>query len=372
MLINQKRKKVLVISNSFTSLYNFRRELIYKLHEQYELILYCPLDDEAKDRLNIFKEKKIRVEEMKMERRGKNPLKELALIKELKRFIKHVNPDLVFTLTIKPNIYGGLICSSLKIPYMVNITGLGTAFLKENLLKKITVTLYRKAMKKCNAMFFENTENMRVMKENKIVQGPAFLTSGSGINLEVFPKKDYPQEGNEVILFMGRLMKEKGIEEFLDASEKLKNKYPDIRVVVVGFYEEGYEKRVQDLSSRGVIEYHQYTENPGAFMEMCSVLVQPSYHEGMSNVCLEAAATCRPVLASDIPGCRETVNKDVSGYVFESQNADKLYETMERFHLLSYQEKVKMGEAGREWMIEHFDREKVVAIHYNEIKKVLG
>lgn len=364
--------RILMISNSFSSLYNFRKELIYKLHSEYELILLCPFDVEAQKRMDIFKEKKIRIEELKMERRGTNPLKELNLFQSIKKFIKKEKPDVVVTLTIKPNIYAGLICSSLKIPYMVNITGLGTAFVKNGLLKFVTVMLYRKALKKCAAMFFENTENMRIMKENKIVQGPAYLTSGSGINLAQFLQKPYPEKEHEEFLFMGRLMKEKGIEEFWDAAEKMKEKYPEVTFTVVGFYEEGYEQRVKNLTDRGVIQYQKYTENPGEYMERCSVLVNPSYHEGMSNVCLEAAATGRPLLVSNIPGCKETVDNEKTGFLFTSKSVDELFAAMERFHNLSYEDKQKMGIEGRKWMEKNFDRNNVVAIHYGEVKKILG
>ena len=365
-------KKIVMISNSFYSLFSFRIELLTLLNKEYEIFLFCPIEEKAGDKPEQFEAMNIHTRAMCMDRRGTDPFKEFKLCGEIKKYIKEVMPDLVITLTIKPNIYAGLACANLGIPYIANITGLGTAFLKDNLLKKVTVALYKRALRKCNMVFFENTENQRIIKECGILKGPSTVTTGAGVNLERFKKKPYPGDGNETYLFIGRLMKEKGIEEFLFCAEKMKEKYPDTHYIIVGFYDDAYEERVNKLIEKGVIEYHKFTNEPEKYMEKCSVLVQPSYHEGMSNVCLETAATGRPILVSDIPGCRETVIDGESGFKFKSKSADSLLEAMEKFHNLSYEEKVKMGEAGRRHMEKSFDRNAVVNTHMSVIKSIIG
>ncbi len=366
------KKKILMISNSFYSLCLFRIELLTLLTKEYEVFLYCPIEKNAGDNPEQFEAMNIHTKAMVMDRRSTNPFKELKLSRDIRKYIKEVMPDLVITLTIKPNIYAGLACADLGIPYIANITGLGTAFEKENLLKKITVALYKKALRKCNMVFFENPENRRIMEECGILRGPSYVTTGAGVNLERFVKKPYPEKGDEAYLFIGRLMKEKGIEEFLYSAERMKEKYPDTRYIVVGFYEESYEERVKNLIDKGVIEYHSFTSKPEDYMAECSALVQPSYHEGMSNVCLESAATGRPILVSDIPGCGETVIDSVSGYRFPHASKEALLETMERFHNLPYEEKVAMGEAGRTHMEKCFDRKEVVKAHMRAIKDIIG
>ena len=366
------KKKILMISNSFYSLSLFRIELLTELNKEYEIFLFCPIDKKAGDKPEQFEAMNIHTKSMVMDRRSTDPFKELKLCREIKSYIKEIMPDIVITLTIKPNIYAGFACADLGIPYIANVTGLGTAFNTDNLLKKITVALYKRALRKCNMVFFENSENKRIMEECGILKGPSTVTTGAGVNLERFVKKPYPDKDNETYLFIGRLMKEKGIEEFLNSAERMKEKYPETRYIVVGFYEESYEERVKSLIEKGIIEYHSFTSRPEEYYEKCSALVQPSYHEGMSNVCLETAATGRPILVSDIPGCRETVLDGVSGFTFKSGSSENLYNAMERFHQLPYEDKIKMGEAGRVHMEKCFDRKEVVRTHMSVIKDIIG
>ena len=363
-------KHIMLISNSFGSLYNFRYELIMKLLEAYKVTLVSPMEEADYKHFEVFQGKGCQLIETAFERRGKNPFKDLNLLKLYKKILKKENPDLIITYTIKPNVYAGMAAASLGVPYFANVTGLGTAFEKEGLLKKFTVFLYKKGLKNCNLVFFQNKESCRIMKELGILKGPSKLVAGSGINLDKFQLTEYPE--TEHYLYMARIMKAKGAEEFFDAARRLKQKYPEIIFDVVGFCEEAYEPKIQELKEQEIIHYYGWRDDPETFLRSCSLLVNPSYHEGMSNVCLEAAATGRPMVVSDIPGCQETVTDGETGYLVPAGNAEALYQKMEQFHLLSREEKITMGKKGREKMEQTFDRKKVVEDYCVEIRKVTG
>ena len=363
-------KHIMLISNSFGSLYNFRFELIMKLLESYQVTLVSPMEKNDYPHFEEFQKKGCRLMETPFKRRGKNPLKDLSLLQLYKKILKRENPDLIITYTIKPNIYAGMAAAELKIPYFANVTGLGTAFEKEGLLKKFTTLLYKKGLKKCNLVFFQNQESCRIMKALGILQGKAKMVAGSGINLDKFQLTDYPETEN--YLYMARIMKEKGAEEFFDAAIRLKRKYPEISFDVVGFCEEAYDRKIKDLTEQGILRYYGWRDDPETFIRNCSLLVNPSYHEGMSNVCLEAAATGRPMVVSDIPGCRETVTDGETGYLTAPADAEDLYRKLEQFHLLPREEKIRMGKKGREKMEQVFDRRKVVEDYCVEIRRILG
>lgn len=363
-------KHIVLISNSLNSIYNFRYEFVMELLQKYKITLMIPLEETDAPRYKELQEKGCNFIETPFKRRATNPFEELSLCRVYRRLLKQEKPDLVITYTIKPNIYAGMACAKLGIPYFANVTGLGTAFEKKGLLRLISVLLYRNGLRKCNRIFFQNSQNRQIMEEAGICRGNAQMVAGSGINLERFSVSDYPKE--DAFLFMARIMRAKGADEFLKAAERIKAEYPEVSFLLLGEYEEDYRERVKSLEAKGVITYYGWQSHPEEYYAMASCLVNPSYHEGMSNVCLEAAASGRPVLASAIPGCRETLTEGVTGLTFSPKNADALYECMVKFHQMSYEEKVKMGRKGREKMEREFDRRKVIAVYQEEIEKVLS
>lgn len=365
-------KHIMLISNSLMSLYNFRHEFVLRLLDEYKVTLVVPMEPEDYARFEVFKVKGCELIETNYKRREKNPLHEFALYKLYGKIIGETKPDVVITYTIKPNIYAGMICSKYMVPYMVNITGLGTAFEKEGLLKKAVVLMYKKALKKCDTIYFQNEVNLKIMQDCKLPLNNVKMVPGSGINLEKFSVTEYPPENTESYLYVARIMKAKGADEFLEAAERLKKKYPEVSFDVVGFCEEAYEERLARLQQDGVLTYHGWQDNAVQFFRKCSCLINPSHHEGMSNVCLEAAATGRPMIVSDIPGCKEIVTDKETGFLFPAGNTDNLFEKMEEFHLLPYEQKIQMGLAGRKKIEVEFDRNKVIDIYLHEIQRVLN
>lgn len=359
-LREKSNKRILVLANNDVGLYRFRKDLLAALlragHE-----VYISLPD------GVFISELVQLGchflDTPIDRRGMNPLHDSKLFHQYRAILKEVKPDLVLTYTIKPNIYGGLACRMAHIPYAVNITGLGSAIENGGWLKKLVLALYKPALKGARVVFFENAENRNTLAATGVVpKGRDVVLSGAGVNLEDYPYQSYPQEGAVRFLFVGRVMHEKGVDELFAAAKRMKQEYGDgVEFHIVGSFEEGYKPLMDELEKAGVVKYHGYQSDMKHFYAMASCVVLPSYHEGMSNVLLEAAASGRPLITSDIPGCREAVENGVSGYLCPAKDADALYEAMRRFVELPESWRGEMGRRGRERMEQRFSKTAVVA-----------
>ena len=350
--------KVLILANHDVGLYQFRKELIEELLKEHSVLISLPygkLVDKLVDMGCIYMDTAV-------DRRGINPVTDLSLLKRYFKIIKTQKPDLIITYTIKPNVYGGLVCRILKIPYAVNITGLGTAFQKQGLFRKLVTLLYKMSLKKAKVVFFENAENQKIFMDASIVRPEqAILLNGAGVNLEHYQFTEYPNTQEETcFLFVGRVMKEKGIDELFAAMQRLTAEGVPCTLDVLGYYEEDYEKIIQEYEAAGWLRYHGYQEDVRPFIAQAHCFVLSSWHEGMANTNLECAAMGRPIITSDIHGCKEAVVDGVSGFLCEKQNAESLYRTMKRFVGLGYEQQRDMGVAGRRHMEAVFDKKKVV------------
>lgn len=352
-------KRILIIANNSGGLYRFRKELIQNFIQQgMSVIAITPFDDKVSE----LKQLGIHLIETNIDRRGINPIKDLGLVFNYYKLIKKLNCDMVITYTIKPNIYGGIICSLLHKKYSCNITGLGTTFQNENLLKKIVVELYKFALKKVHVVFFENLENQNIFIDNGIVKkNRTILLNGAGVNLEEFKYTEYPKDEENIrFLFIARVMKEKGIDEFLYAAKKIKRQYSNVDFDIVGPYEDNYSEVINSHVSEGIINYYGFQSDVRPFIQNCHCFVLPSYHEGMANTNLECASMGRPLITSNIHGCKEAVVENITGFLCEKENKEELYRCMERFIKLSYEDKKKMGLKSRIHMENVFDKRKVV------------
>lgn len=357
--------KLLILTNSSDGLYSFRNELLQKLLQEHTVMVSLPDDLFVKE----LKEEGVEVITTPMSRRGMNPFQDLKLYFAYRKLIKENRPDLVLLYTIKPNIYGGMACRGRKVPYMATVTGLGSTFQKEGFLKKMIVTMYRMGLKKAKCIFFQNEENRQVFSDYRILGEKSILVAGSGVNLNKHTPEPYPETDETRFLFVGRIMKEKGIEEFLAAAEALKDEKTFFEVV--GYYDENYRQDMEDAVNKGIITYHGFQQNVHDFIKNASALVLPTYHEGMSNVLMEAGATARPVIASNISGCREIFTDGVTGFACEPQNAESLMEAMKHFLLLNREQRAEMGQKAREKMEREFDRNAIIDVYINEMKKYL-
>ena len=350
--------KVLILTNLDVGLYRFRIELVKELLKEHEVIISLPdgdfVDEFEKIGCTVFK--------TDMDRRGINPIHDIKLLVAYRKILKSVKPDMVITYTIKPNIYGGILCRYKRIPYAVNITGLGTAFQNSGLLKSFVTFLYRIGLKKAKVVFFENEENRQTLINNQITtEEQSCLLPGAGVNIETYPLTPYPTD-NEItqFLFMGRVMKEKGIDELFSAMHRLHEENVPCKLVVLGSYEEDYANKVNECSQEGWLDYKGFQEDVKPFIERSHCFVLPSWHEGMANTNLECASMGRPVITSNIHGCLEAVEDGVSGFLCNKQDADDLYRVMKEFVGLSYKQRKEMGLAGRKRMEKLFDKRVVV------------
>lgn len=350
--------KILIATNHSYMLYRFRRELIEALMREHEVILSMPFVGHEDD----FKAMGLRCIDTKLDRRSVDPVKDIRLVKAYRAMLDEIAPDIVITYSIKPNIYMGSACKARGIPYFTNVQGLGTAFEKP-VLSSVVTAMYRGALSRAEKVFFENTENANFFTERKIVSPERVcVLPGAGINLAEYPYLPMRDDGVCSFLFLGRIMKEKGCDEFFAAARALKNELGSkVEFDVVGFYEDAYKEMVDQLVSDGIIKFHGFQTNVHPYYEAAGCVVLPSYHEGMSNVLLEGAATGRALITSDIPGCREAVEDGVGGYLCRVRDAEGLTAAMRTFALSSFERQAQMGRSAREHVEREFDKQTVVA-----------
>ena len=352
-------RKIVILANNSGGLYDFRHDLISELVTRENFVIaYTPFDIKIKE----LKSLGIELRELDVDRRGLNPFKDFKLLLRCISIIKDERPDLVITYTIKPNVYGGLACRFCNVPCAINITGLGTSFQKDGIVKKIAVELYKLACKKARIVFFENVGNREVFLNNNIIDiNKTHVLNGAGVNTDYFHIQEYPNSEITSFLFSGRIMKEKGIDELLYVMKKLVCEGEKVELHVLGRYEESYREIIEEYQSEGWLHYHGYQIDVRPFIANSNCFVLPSWHEGMANTNLECASSGRPVITSNINGCMESVIDGKSGYLVEVKNPESLYIAMKRFLKLSYKERKKMGEAGRRHIETVFDKKKVVA-----------
>ena len=350
--------RILIATNHSYMFYRFRRELVEALMQEHEVILSTPFVGHEDD----LRAMGLRCIETEIDRRSMNPFRDLKLLKTYRAMLDQVRPDLVITYSIKPNIYMGSACKAKGIPYAVNVQGLGTAFEKP-LLSSVVSVMYRGALRKAGTVFFENGENARFFLGKGIAsQRQVRVLPGAGINLEGYPYVPMRDDGVCSFLFVGRIMREKGVDEFFAAARTLKAELGERAAFdVVGFYEDAYKETVDRLVADGIIHFHGFQTEVHPFYEAADCVVLPSYHEGLSNVLLEGAATGRALITSDIPGCREVVEDGVSGCLCPVQDAEGLTAAMRGFAGKSFTQQSEMGRAGRELVQRRFDKRLVVA-----------
>lgn len=356
--------KIVIIANDTAGLMLFRSNLICSLIEDGdEIVALTPFGNRVDELLKLG----MRLINTPMSRRGMNPLKDLRLLLQYYKELKREKPDYVITYTVKPNIYGGLCARCLRIPYAVNITGLGTGF-QSSMLKRFVVKMYRIALKKTKVAFCENFSiGEELIKDRIVKKSKICVLNGAGVDLEKFQYIEYPDDfGSIKFLFIGRVMREKGIDELLESMERLFNSGVNCFLTVVGKFEEDYSEKFERYSW---LKFEGPQKDVRPFIKDCHCFVLPSWHEGMANTNLECAASGRPIITSDIPGCREAVVDEVSGLLCKVKNTQSLFHAMKKIAVMSRDERKRMGEAGRKHMENNFDKRKVVEKTIALIKK---
>lgn len=360
--------KVMIFANNDMGLFKFRKELIEVLVKANDVYMCLPNGDYIKD-LKALGANFIPCE--LLDRHGTNPIKEVKLISWYKSILKEYKPDIVFTYTIKPNVYAGMACASLNVPYVANVTGLGTAVENPGFMQFVTVNLYRYGLRKAQKVFFQNTENRDFMLSKGAVKGAYDMLPGSGVNLNNYTVSEYPNGETVDFVFVSRIMKEKGIDQYLDAAKEIRKRHTETRFHICGFCEQAYEEELQRLNEDGTIIYHGLVKNMVAIYRQMSCTIHPTYYpEGLSNVLLESAASGRPIITTNRSGCREVVDDGVNGYVVEEKNSQDLIEKIEMFLGKSVGERKQMGLAGRRKVEKEFNRQIVIDKYLGELDKI--
>lgn len=353
--------KITLIANDTTFIYNLRREVLAKLVEEgHQVTVLCQLRShrEALEQIGC------RLYHIPIGRRNTNPWADLKLLYHFFQMLRKINPDVVFTNNIKPNVYAGIACRVLGIQYIPNITGLGTPVENPGKLQFLATRLYKYGVAGADTIFFQNDENMRFFEQHHMMpkNSHVCLLPGSGVNLQAYPELPYSPGDVVHFLFVARLLKEKGIELYLSAAKRVAQNHPNVMFHICGGCDDPkYYERVKEAENAGYLQYHGEQKDMRPYFQMAHCVVHPSYYpEGMSNVLLEAAASGRPVIATDRSGCRETVDAGKSGYLIPIKDEEALVAALEDFLGLTWEEREALGHAGRIKMEHEFDRQMVV------------
>ncbi len=370
--------KILFSSNVAWSIYHFRKSLLLELQKQgHEIYAVAAKDDYAVklDELNFH------FHPININNNSKNPVGDIKLVYKYIKIYKKIKPDIILHNAIKPNIYGTMAAGFLSIPTLNNISGLGTLFIKKSIATNIAKFLYRFSQKKATAVFFQNPYDRQLFIENKLIKPEkAKLIPGSGVNTDKFHPRlnTHQQNENFEFLFIARLIKDKGLNEYLQAAETLKNKYGDkIKFSILGPFYQANETAItpgelQQWIDKGIINYLGETDEVEKEMAHANCIVLPSYREGLSKVLIEASAMAKPIVTTNVPGCKDVVENGYNGFLCEPKDENDLADKMEKMFLLDKQKIEQMGNNARQKALEIFDEQKIIQIYINEINRILN
>ncbi len=372
-------KKIIINSNTFWSIWNFRKNLIKSLQsDNYQIIILAPHyqnnKNEKKAEKNLLK-LNCQIEKINLDRSSSGIFNNLKSIWEYKKLFQKLQPDIILNFTIKPVIYTPLsIYFNKKIKIINNITGLGSSFLQNNFKQKIILFLYKFSQKRANFIFFQNPDNQKFFLTKKIISSQqSDVLPGSGIDLKKFNFQPLIKNEKIIFLFIGRLIKDKGILEFIEGAKFFLQKKENLEKVefqIIGDFDKKNpsvlsEKKFQEsIKNYPQIKYLGFQNNVQNFIIEASCIVLPSYLEGVPRSLLEAIAGGRPIITTDAIGCREVFNKK-NGFLVPIKNSQELANAFQKFLNLNFNQQSKMGAHSRELAEKKFD-EKIVIVKYQQ------
>ena len=377
---------VALLTNNDDDVYCFRLELIQAIIESgYRMLISCPDGPkfEVMEELGLHKNKDFLYDNPPIDRRGTSVGKDAKLMCHYRKLFKTHHPSVVLTYTAKPNVYATLVAHSLSIPVINNVTGLGSVINEHGLKKRIIMSLFKSAYTKSSCIMFQNSTNMEIAKSLGWVKGDFKLIPGSGVALERYPVQEYPEGGDgltgDTIVFnyIGRILHDKGVDDYIEAARRIKSKYPLTEFNMLGFIEpteNHYESELDELGKQGIVFYRGSQKDVKPWIKRAHAIIHPStYGEGMSNVLLENASSGRLIITTDNPGCKETVNDGVSGYLYHGGNIDELTRKIEIVvNEITNNTRKQMGLCGRKKVEAEFSREIVIDAYLSKIAKLVG
>jgi glycosyltransferase involved in cell wall biosynthesis len=366
-------RTVVIAANSTWNIVTFRQGLIRALRAAgYEPLVVASIDPAAEERMAGLGVERITVD---IERSGLNPFADLRLLSQYKRIFREHRPVAFLGFTIKPNIYGCIAAGSAGVPAVANVSGLGTVFLKAGLLMKFVIRLYRYALRRADLIFFQNPDDRELFVGKKIVRrDQTRLLPGSGIDLDQYAPAALP-DGSPRFLLIARLLGDKGVREFVEAARSLRDSLPGARFQLLGPLDHQNRTSITPAEldawvSEGIVQYLGATDDVRPFIERASAVVLPSYREGLPRSLLEGAALARPLIATDVPGCRELVADGVSGLLCAARDSGSLAAAMLRFGHMSVAERRELGLASRAMVEERFSEKLVVQAYLNALAEL--
>lgn len=367
-----EKKRVLFLAQHFITLYSFRRELIERLcKEGHEVFLSLPDSEENE----YFIDLGCKIIPTKVDRRGINPINDFKLILFYKKIIPQIDPDVIFSYTIKPNVYGSMVTNRVKrkngkkYKQVCNITGTGGTFLTNNIVARICRILYRLSVKKCYKVYFQNSGDRDMFVSRKMICDNWDMLPGSGVNITQFNVLPLPEDDAINFIFIGRVMKLKGIDEYLEAAKRIRNEFSNVHFYIAGFIEEGdYKERIASYGD--AVTPLGFIKDIGSEISKCHCTVLPSHGgEGVPNVLLESAAMGRICIGSRIPGTEDVIEDGKTGYLFTVGDVDELADAIKKVVNMSSEERTKMGIEGRIKVEKEFNREIVIQKYIEEVEK---
>ncbi len=366
-------RRLVIAANSSWNIVTFRSGLIRALKAAgYEVVVVAPDDPSGEERLRTLAVERI---DARLDRSGLNPLADFGLVLRYRRILKDQRPAAFLGFTIKPNIYGCIAARTLGIPAIANISGLGTVFIRRGPLLALVTVLYRAALSRAAAVFFQNPDDLALFVERRMVRhDQAQLLPGSGIDLGRYSPTPLP-DGPPAFLLIARLLGDKGVREFVDAARQLRHEVPGARFQLLGPLDEGNRTSIRSdeldsWASEGAIEYLGETDDVRPFIDRATAVVLPSYREGLPRSLLEAGAMARPLVASDVPGCREVVIDGETGFLCRTRDSGSLAEAMKKLSDLSAEERQALGEAARRHVEKKFSETVVIDAYLAELGKI--
>lgn len=369
---------IALLTNNDDDVYCFRKELIEALiADGYEMLISCP--DGPK--FELMKDIPYIYDNPDIDRRGTNPVKDFGLLMHYRKLFKKYRPAVVLTYTAKPNVYASIAAHWMGIPVINNLTGLGSVVNESGMKQAFIMWLFKLAYQKSACMMFQNATNMQVAIDQGMVKGDYKLIPGSGVNTDRYPLLPYPaggdgKEGEPIVFnYIGRVLHDKGVDDYIEAAKRIKAKYPQTEFNMLGFIEPTeihYEEDLRILGEQGIVMYRGSQKDVKPWVSRAHATIHPStYGEGMSNVLLESASMGRFIITTNNPGCQETLEHEKTGFIYQGGNVDALVETIERFLAMPNETRQKMGEAGRERVKALFSREFVIKAYKEKINELL-
>jgi len=364
--------KICVVANSAWNLANFRLGFIKALLARgWQVHVLVPDGPET----SCFLEAGCTVHALPMDCKGTHPWHDFQLFWRLRQIYQHLQPDAVVHYTIKPVIYGSLAARTVGIPVLNAITGLGTAFLRHGWLQRLVRQLYKLALPASPSVMFENPDDLALFVQAELLKPQqAVQVPGPGVDIQHFQLAPFSdaQGDSPIFLLVGRMLRDKGVVEFVEAARLLRQRYPAARFALLGFL--GVENvsaispaEMDEWVTQGHVEYWGSASDVRPMIARADCVVLPSYREGLPRTLLEAAAMGRPLVATDVPGCREVVVDGVNGYLCTAKDAEALAQAMEKVACSTPEQRYAMGLAGRRRVEEKFAESHVIKFYIQAI-----